>query len=178
MTEELDRLRQYLPFTLEYTAQKASSVMTADLARAIGLRPQAMHLLAVIKDDGLCTQTQLCRRSGYDKMTVSRFMKYLLERDLVIRTASRDDGRSSVIGLTVRGNETVEQMIEIMQAQQVVMFSQFTTAEIETFQRLLHRLRTTADNVERGALHFRTKEQRRANFVSMVRPDAKLPVAS
>ena len=52
------------------------------------------------------TATELCQQLGLDPGYLSRILRGFEKRGLVRKSASQEDGRQSLLGLTARGRET------------------------------------------------------------------------
>jgi DNA-binding MarR family transcriptional regulator len=62
------------------------------------------------------TQAVLVKMSKLDKMTVSKALNALCEKELMIRTESAIDSRTKVANLTSKGRTLIQQLVPIVEA--------------------------------------------------------------
>jgi len=105
-----------------------------------GLDGASYTLLLHLSDIGPVRAADVVERTGLDKSTVSRQIARLEELELVERVADAHDGRARIVQLTSTGTARLTEVRTDRRRQLRQSFTQWSTADIEDFSRLLARL--------------------------------------
>lgn len=71
---------------------------------------------------------------------ITKLADRLIDKALIIRKASRDDGRAQTLALTPRGNSLVPKLAALADRNDAEFFGHLTAAEQKTLERLLKRM--------------------------------------
>ena len=85
-----------------------STAIVVELER-LGLEPSFLALLAVIRDRGRVTPTELYRTMGFQPSTCRDMTRMMIANGHVHRVENPDDGRSHFLELTPAGEAFVEE---------------------------------------------------------------------
>ena len=102
MAETLN-LSRFLPYLLSITSNAVSDRIAREYQTRFGLKIPEWRVLAMLGQGKPMTQRELVTATVMDKVTVSRATAALVERRLVERSPSRNDGRSHHLALTQEG---------------------------------------------------------------------------
>lgn len=88
-------------------AREAVMAPIRPVLRAARLTDQQWRVLRVLSDSGELDPTRLAHQALLHPPSVSRILRELRERKLIIRTGDQADGRRSVVTITPLGEELV-----------------------------------------------------------------------
>ena len=71
---------------------------------------------------------------------ITKLADRLIDKTLIVRKASRDDGRAQTLALTARGSDLVPKLAALADRNDAEFFGQLTPAEQRTLGRLLKRM--------------------------------------
>jgi len=71
---------------------------------------------------------------------ITKLADRLIDKTLIVRKASRDDGRAQTLALTARGNDLVPKLAALADRNDAEFFGHLTPAEQRTLERLLKRM--------------------------------------
>ena len=107
------------------TLRKATRSVTQffdNTLRPSGLRSTQFHILAEVRGAGEATVTELTKLLVMDQTTLTRSLA-LLERDGLLRTVPKPDGRLKSVRLTAKGNRALASAFPLWSAAQEQMVS-------------------------------------------------------
>jgi DNA-binding MarR family transcriptional regulator len=109
----------------------------------LGISPTQFSLLACYfflaeTNKRAVSQAEVCEYAALDKMLVSDGTRALLEKQLIVRTRSPNDGRAFAVGLTAVGAETCNRALAVVEALDAAFFAE--TGDVATFIALTTRL--------------------------------------
>lgn len=146
-TLELDA---YLPYRLSVASNAVSGLIARAYEDRFGLTIPQWRLICVLAEDGAKTQRAIVRRTGMDKVTVSRAARGLAARRLIGRTQNETDGRSHVLALTREGLRLHAEIAPLALAYEAALIAGLAPAEVAQLKRLLLRLQAAADALSGG----------------------------
>lgn len=97
------RLEAFLPYRLNQLAERASRTLATVYSQRFDLSIPQWRVLATLHAAPGLTARDVAKRATLDKVTVSRALARLAERDLVDRRACSRDGRASELRLSPAG---------------------------------------------------------------------------
>jgi DNA-binding MarR family transcriptional regulator len=71
---------------------------------------------------------------------ITKLADRLIDKTLIVRKASRDDGRAQTLALTARGSDLVPKLAALADRNDAEFFGHLTPAEQRTLERLLKRM--------------------------------------
>ena len=89
------------------TAFIVNRLVVRELDR-LGIDPEGLAVLAMIRDQGPITPTTLAAEIGYRLTTISDIVQRLEQGGRVKRRPNPDDGRSYLVSTTARGDQLLE----------------------------------------------------------------------
>ena len=130
-------------------ADATKQYLTKSLADAghAGLEPCHGDVFAVLFAEDCLTLTELARRSGRSKSTVSVMVRRLTTLGYLEKAGDADDSRAVRIRLTPQGKALRPVFDRISKAMQDVLTQGFTGKELSAFEDFLARARENFDRV-------------------------------
>ena len=125
-------LEEFLPYRLSIAANTVSKRIAKTYAPYKLSRTQ-WRVMAVLASSDKMTAQSVADKTGMDKTTVSRAVGKMLERDLVKRGASEQDGRSAPLSLSVEGRAVFEKIAPVALRQEQELKDMFSCADLKTF---------------------------------------------
>jgi DNA-binding MarR family transcriptional regulator len=113
---------------------------TAQALAPLGLTPPSLRVLAFIAADQPLTQTQLGRRTGMDRTTITRFVDRLEALGLAQRQTDAADRRAHALTLTPAGGRALAAAEAAAAAQEDALLAPLNPAERATLIALMARL--------------------------------------
>jgi len=107
--------------TLRKAARSITQIYDAAL-RPSGLRATQFYIMVELRGSGEATVGQLAQRAVLDQTTLTRSLA-LLERDGLIRTVPKPDGRLKSVALTQKGERTLAEALPLWFAVQQRMIA-------------------------------------------------------
>lgn len=104
-------LDQFLPYRLNQLAERTSEALFARYGARFAINVAEWRVLAWLSRGQSMTAREISQRTHMDKVRVSRAIKALETRDLVLRRPSEHDQRAQLLHLTPEGEEMVGQLI-------------------------------------------------------------------
>ncbi|WP_207345044.1 MarR family transcriptional regulator [Arthrobacter sp. E3] len=119
-----------------------------ELTRSVhpDLEPAAYGLLSVLLNQGGMRLTDLARRIGVGKPSVSRQITFLVELGLVRKDTDPRDGRAQIIELTVLGHERMRSVLTGRQLAFHERLKDWNEEELTTFATLIAKLNASYAN--------------------------------
>lgn len=139
-------LRRHFTYRLNVLS-KLNDMMSQELYLAgSGLSlPEARCLAAIGSQPGQLTVMQLAFEANLDKAQVSRTTKLLVERGLVSKLPSPEDGRCVQLTLTALGRQCWERVMPLIQQRNQALLQCLSESEqaslLEMFDRMLEQAR-------------------------------------
>lgn len=146
MAEPLN-LSQFLPYQLSVASNAVSDQIARHYQTRFGLKIPEWRLVAVLGQGHPLSQRALVAATRMDKVTVSRATAALVERGLISRQASAQDGRSHLLALTAAGVAMFNDIAPAAQHMEQRIFACLTKAERTRLSDMLDRLRDAADAI-------------------------------
>ncbi|MFJ4222727.1 MarR family winged helix-turn-helix transcriptional regulator [Microbacterium sp. NPDC089695] len=109
-----------------------------------GMLPGAYKTFTAIARCGSVTASGLSERMLVDKGQVSRTVRELEDLGLIERSPDPNDGRSSLLSLTPRGQAKLVEAREPLEGMLMHNLSEWSVADIDSLSRLLHALSSGA----------------------------------
>ena len=140
MTADMLRLDAFIPFRLSVTSNMVSETIASTDQALFALTIPEWRLIAVIAENAGTTQQQVGRRTGMDKVTVSRAALALVERGLIERRPHASDRRSQLLHLTTSGHDLYAAVAPKALELERRIFADFDPKEVAAFGAMLLRV--------------------------------------
>ncbi|MGB7405802.1 MAG: MarR family winged helix-turn-helix transcriptional regulator [Pacificimonas sp.] len=143
---EILTLDSFLPYRLSLTSNVVSRAL-AESYKSDGLKMAEWRVLAVLAANAPCSQRDLTTLTQMDKVTVSRAVRVLVDRDLVDQSPNPDDGRSQLLAMTAAGLALYKRVMPQAVAMDRKIFAALSESEEAQLFALLEKVETAADLV-------------------------------
>lgn len=107
---ELD-LDQFLPYRLNRLAERTSEALFVRYGERFAINVAEWRLLAWLSRGSPLTAREISKRTHMDKVRVSRAVKSLESRKLILRRPSEQDQRAQLLALTAEGEAMLAELI-------------------------------------------------------------------
>ncbi len=138
------RLQDFLPYRLAITSNRVSRMVAAAYRARFGLSLWEWRVIAILGEGEPVTAQDLADAAAMDKVAVSRAVRALVERGLVLRSAHSRDKRSSLLDLTDDGRGVYAEIAPIALEAELKLLEGLSEEEAELLARLLERIRSRA----------------------------------
>ena len=139
------RLPSYVPYRLSVTSNKASSLIAKAYQARFGLTIWEWRVIAVLGEGAAMTAQAVCEATAMDKVSVSRAIRALDERGLVIRARNKQDRRASDVSLTPDGQAIYAEVAPLALDYEQKLLAAFSDEERDQLMRLLDKLEAQLD---------------------------------
>ncbi|ADU12662.1 MarR family winged helix-turn-helix transcriptional regulator [Asticcacaulis excentricus] len=137
-------LDNYLPYRLSVASNAVSGLISTAYDSLYGLKIPEWRLIWVLNEDGPSTQQALVKRTGMDKVTISRAAQALAKRRLITRAPHEHDGRSHHLILTPEGQRLFNDVAPSAVEFEKEVLANLSVEEIELMKDLLRRIEDAA----------------------------------
>ena len=132
-------LDKQIGFLLRRAHQRATSIFAGNFAE-LNLTPTQFATLAKIADQSAVSQNRLGRMTAMDPATIQGVVRRLDERGYIKRLPDMKDRRRMVLRLTEMGHETVEELLDEVDAVSHQFLAPLAPDEQKQFRSLLKRI--------------------------------------
>jgi DNA-binding MarR family transcriptional regulator len=130
-------------------ANKLNSGASSHLIKKFGIGVEAWRVLALIAALGReINAQQICQLSGMDKGAVSRTLRSMKSKGLIVVRTDEDDGRLKFVSFLPDGKKMHDLIVDFHLEREKSFLSVLTAAEVDVFIDLLTRTRANLPNVE------------------------------
>jgi DNA-binding MarR family transcriptional regulator len=133
-SESLDEVLTYRISMLELLLSRSVGAVYSD---KFGLNTDQWRVLAAVSVWGPIEAVQVSRRATVDKAAVSRAVRALLNKDLLVRSLHDYDGRKMTLELTPAGRRTVKAVVTHIEAIQHRLFKGYDRQKMREFFAML-----------------------------------------
>ncbi|WP_084652425.1 MarR family winged helix-turn-helix transcriptional regulator [Ottowia thiooxydans] len=164
-------LDSYVPAFFTWIANKLSGGASSAYLRAFDVGIEMWRLLVLLAIEKGLTAQSISRTIGMDKASVSRALKAMQARGLIIISLDDSDGRLRVASITPKGRAVHDKILELALERERALLSVLDAQERETLIHLLHRLHDNLPAVEQATndfldLHYPKARSRRPRGAS------------
>jgi DNA-binding MarR family transcriptional regulator len=144
----VSELTAHLGFWLRTVSSHVSHAFAGKLAaKGVTVAEWVMMRALLGKDPML--PSRLAEEMGMTRGAITKLADRLIAKSLVVRKASRDDGRAQTLALTPRGAKLVPELAALADRNDAEFFAHLSAAERELLERLLRR---TAEHHQMNAM--------------------------
>ncbi|BDX00236.1 MarR family winged helix-turn-helix transcriptional regulator [Maricaulis maris] len=137
-------LRDYLPYRLAVTSNQVSRLIARAYQDRFGLTIWEWRVIALLGEAEPMTAQALSDIAAMDKVSVSRAVKTLVERGLVVQAERESDRRSRDLHLTEAGRRTYREITPVALDAEADLLTGLDDAEIAKLAQMLDVLRQRA----------------------------------
>ena len=137
-------LHDYLPYRLVVASNQVSRVVARAYQTRFGLTVWEWRVIALLGEAEPMTAQALSDIAAMDKVSVSRAVKSLVDRELVVRAERETDRRSRDLRLTASGRALYRKIMPVALGAEADLLGGLDAAEVATLVRLLEVVRCRA----------------------------------
>ncbi len=144
------QLDTFLPYRLSVLAAIVGSGIAGIFEDHFDLSPAQWRVMAAIAEEPGITARRVAERTPLDKVAISRAVTKLIEKSLVTRNASAEDGRVSHLELTRKGNDIYAVIAPQAIDYERKLLAPLDSGEIASLERILPKLLHAARTISVG----------------------------
>ena len=136
------------PIDAAYRLSRVQAKLNAQathMLREASESPSLWRIIAPIGAAGETRLSMLARHSALDKGLLSRNLKALVTKGIVLTKQDQTDHRAQLLSLSPKGKEIFQRTLPVSQKRQSLLNETLTQDELETFHRVLKKLEVAAD---------------------------------
>jgi DNA-binding MarR family transcriptional regulator len=137
-TPPVSELTAHLGFWLRTVSNHVSYAFAGKLA-AKGVTVAEWVMMRALLGKEPMLPSRLAEEMGMTRGAITKLADRLIAKSLVVRKASRDDGRAQTLALTPRGAKLVPELAALADRNDAEFFAHLAAAERELLERLLRR---------------------------------------
>ncbi|SDD84598.1 MarR family winged helix-turn-helix transcriptional regulator [Belnapia rosea] len=153
MTAAEFALEEFLPYRLSVAANRTSRLFARRYSEEFGLSIPEWRVLAVVGRFGGLSASEVVERTAMDKVKVSRAVRALLGRGLLVRQEDAADRRVQRLAMTEEGRRIHTRILPLARALEAELLAGIGPEDRAALHRLLDALdrRLTEMGAETGA---------------------------
>ena len=140
-------LEGFLPYRLSVLSNTVSGAIADAYSERFGLSIPEWRVLAVLGQFSDISAKQVTERTAMDKVRVSRAVALLVKKGHIDRRTHPQDRRYSILRHSVAGRAIYERIVPLARAYERKLLETLTVGERESLDRLLAKLKITADDL-------------------------------
>lgn len=144
------RLADYLPYRLAIASNQVSSMVARAYQSRFGITIWEWRVIAILGEGRPVTAQALCDVTAMDKVSVSRAVRALVDRDLIDRSGNPADRRSHLLQLTAGGRSIYAEIAPVALEAERALLAGISPEDVTRFSALLDRLRDQARAIKDG----------------------------
>lgn len=133
-------LQQFLPYRLSALSNRISQSLAIKYSKRFGINVHEWRILAALGEEQKLSAVAITNRIAMDKVAVSRAVKRLIEKGLVIKDLDSTDQRSYELALSTNGIKMYQQLVPIALEYEQEVIANLTLKEKENLFKLLAKL--------------------------------------
>jgi len=137
-------LQQFLPYRLSVLSNRISDSLANKYRKRFGINVHEWRILSALGEEKKLSAVAITNRIAMDKVTVSRAVKKLIEKGLIIKGLDSKDQRSYELALSDDGIKVYQQLVPIALAHEQEVIANLTSKDKENLLELLLKL----DNIQ------------------------------
>lgn len=142
------QLESFLPYLVNNLADRISTGLSRIYASEYGLSIPEWRILANLAEHGVLNAKQIVTTTGMEKSKVSRAVKSLTERRLILQRRRDADNRARDLALTDAGLALYAELVPRALAWEGRLLESLSVSEYRDFMYLLGKLRQRAKIME------------------------------
>ncbi len=133
-------LEGFLPYRLSILSQTLSRLIAREYEQRFGLTMNQWRAMVIISNEAGITAKGIGERALLDKMTVSRALKGLHGRGLILSHPSQTDSRRRELSLTQTGRDIYEEVLPIARRYEDELLGALTAPQKASLDKVIKRL--------------------------------------
>ena len=140
-------LQNFLPYQLSVLSNKFSTGIAKFYRDQYGINVPEWRVLVILSETNHQTAKDLATHSQMDKVKISRTMKSLVTKGLIIERTCKDDARARRYNLTINGRQLINEVKPKALAFENELISSLSEDEIKAFQECISTLNSQVDKI-------------------------------
>lgn len=140
-------LRNFMPYRISVLSNRISALIATAYSDSFGIRIPEWRAIAVLGDYPGLTNSQIAIRTAMDKVTVSRAVRDLVHKRLVVRTTSQIDRRVKHLSLTQKGQQVYLDIVPMALQYETRVLEILNVEEREHLDHLISKLQKGVDEL-------------------------------
>lgn len=141
------KLSEHLPFRIAVLSNLIKQGSSDVFVKESNMTGRDWRVVAIVGLHKTITPAEISTITGMDRATVTRSIQHLESLKLVSKTKHLSDGRSRVISLTNKGQNTYQALIPQMSENGDAFKQVLTEGEFQLFLELIEKLQTKAIDI-------------------------------
>jgi DNA-binding MarR family transcriptional regulator len=133
-------LHDFLPYRCVNLAERISTSLSRIYDEQFGVSVAEWRILTVLAEHESLQARDVTAKIKMDKVKVSRAVSSLVDRKLLLRTPSKQDGRAANLRLSAAGRRLYQQIVPRALAWEKSLVEPLSAREIDSLFKLLDRL--------------------------------------
>ena len=140
-------LERFVPYQLSLLSNVVSQEIAEAYGERFGLAITEWRILAVLGRFPGLSAVGVAERSAMDKVAVSRAVRNLVDRALMVRKIPDQDRRSRQLALTDEGHNIYSEVIRRARVHEMKLLAGLSSDDLNAFNRILDELESMANKV-------------------------------
>lgn len=136
---DVSDLSAHLGFWLRAVSNHVSQAFAAKLA-AEGVTVAEWVMMRLLYEEEAAPPSRLAEQMNMTRGGITKLANRLVDRSLILRRASPEDGRGQMLELTSAGTELVPKLALLADSNDAEFFGGLSSADRQTLERLLKRI--------------------------------------
>jgi len=141
-------LERYLPYRLATLSNRISGMIAQTYKDKFALSVTEWRIMAVLGEYPGASADEVSAKIQIEKSIISRSLKKLLSRRLVVREVDQADRRRQNLSLTKTGQDVYNQIVPVSYDYEDALLTCFDAKEQKLFDHLIDRLYAHADTID------------------------------
>ncbi len=133
-------LQTFLPYRLSALSNRVSQSLASKYSKQFGISVQEWRIVAVLGESKSLSAVSITNRIAMDKVAVSRAVKKLLSKELVIKYVADGDNRRYDLQLSEKGIALYQQLVPIALSYEQKIMAQLSDSEQQQIFSFLNKL--------------------------------------
>ena len=154
---DVTELKEFITFRLSQLNAKLTRQASRILQQHSDLTLVQWRVISIVGNLDKCTFTEIAELSGMDAGQVSRNIKNLVKRKLMLSVIDESDHRKSYLSLSKAGRDEYLRLLPIMRKRQNSLTNDIKSGDLKTFNRIIDHLSQRSEHV-----NFESPNKKRA----------------
>lgn len=141
------RLEDFLPYRLSRVSNLISRGIADTYQDEFSLSVSEWRVMAVVGGEPAVTASDVIGITAMDKVAVSRAVRNLVDRALMVRKIPDQDRRSRQLALTDEGHNIYSEVIRRARVHEMKLLAGLSSDDLNAFNRILDELESMANKV-------------------------------
>jgi len=133
-------LDDFLPYKLSLASQSVSRLIAQEYENKFGLSMTQWRVLVIICNSAPLTANEICDKTLFEKMAISRAVKHLRAREMIDSRPAKNDGRKRILSATKLGQQIYNDVLPVAQSYETTLLSSISDSEKTLLNSTLNKL--------------------------------------